>query len=173
MTQGKIGGESPDLVDGRVDLTAIDDYMTHSLERHAIDLGEWVAFTSNQRARERGHDTLRPVHNRVFVHLALTGSRVVDIAKAQGISKNAVGQVISELEELGYVERRPDPSDGRAKSVHYTDKGLQMLADAREIGEEIDADIIATIGARKYALLSQLLAEAVEVRNLLGRPQPA
>jgi hypothetical protein len=75
-------------------------------------------------------------------------------------------QLISGLEELGYVERRPDPSDGRAKSVHYTAKALQMLADAREIGEEIDADVIATIGTCKYALLSRLLAEAVEVRHL-------
>lgn len=52
-----------------------------------------------------------------------------------------MGQVISELEELGHVERRIDPSDRPAKAVHYASKGLQMSADAREIGEEIVATI--------------------------------
>jgi DNA-binding MarR family transcriptional regulator len=141
-------------------MPALEAFVSNSFERHAIDFGEWIAYTSNARARARGHEGLRPGHNRVFVHLALTGSRVVDIAKAAGVSKNAIGQIVSELEELGYVERRADPTDGRAKRIHYTAKGFRLLADARQIGDEINAELAAEMGQKKFAHLRQLLAEA-------------
>jgi hypothetical protein len=34
-----------------------------------------------------------------------------------------MGQLVDELEELCYVERRPDPVDRRAKRIHLTRKG--------------------------------------------------
>jgi len=142
-------------------MLTLEAFVSNSFERHAIDFGEWIANTSSERARARGHKGLRPAHNRVFVHLALTGSRVVDIAKAAGISKNAIGQIVSDLEALGYVERRADPTDGRAKRVHYTERGIRMLADAREIGAGIEVDLVALMGEDRFAELRQLLAEAM------------
>jgi DNA-binding MarR family transcriptional regulator len=84
----------------------------------------------------------------------------VDIARAEGVSKTAIGQLVTELEQLGFVERRADPADGRAKKVFYTRKGLEMLDEARSIAETINADLVAVLGQRKFDQLAKLLAEA-------------
>lgn len=138
----------------------IERFVTDSLQRHAIDFGEWMAATSIQRTRALGYESLRPVHNRVFIHLSLDGSRIVDIARAEGISSTAVGQLVTELEQLGFVERRSDPADGRAKKVFYTRKGLEMLDAARSIAKTIDSELAAVLGQRKFDQFAKLLAEA-------------
>lgn len=153
------------------DIATLQAFVLHSFERHAITLADWISRTSNARARLRGHHGLRPSHDRVFVHLSLSGSRVIDIARAEGVSKNAIGQTVSELERLGYVERRADHEDGRAKRIHYTEKGLRLLFDAREIGDEINADLAAAMGERKFAQLRRLLAEAVTAAQTLNGPE--
>jgi DNA-binding MarR family transcriptional regulator len=94
-----------------------------------------------------------------MVFLGWEGSRITDIAKAQDVTKNAVGQLVTELEDLGYVERVPDPDDGRAKIVRYTRKGRALIDDAARIAERLDAEIEAIVGTRRLAQLRSTLAD--------------
>jgi len=94
-----------------------------------------------------------------MVFLGWEGSRITDIAKAQDVSKSAVGQLVTELEDLGYVERVPDPADGRAKIVRYTRNGRALIADAARIAERLDAEIEAIVGTRRLAQLRSTLAD--------------
>src|SRR4051794_34120524 len=64
--------------------------------------------------REHGYDDIRPAHGCVFGHVEPDGSRLTDLAARAGFTKQTVGEVTSELEEMGYVERVPDPEDRRA-----------------------------------------------------------
>src|SRR5690606_17924621 len=114
---------------------------------------------SNDRAREMGHTGLRPALARLMVFIRWEGSRITDIARAQDVSKNAVGQLVSELEELGYVERVPDPADGRAKIVRYTDRGRALIADAATVAEQLNAEIEEVIGPIRLGELRTMLAE--------------
>ena len=114
---------------------------------------------SNSRAHALGHKELRPAHARLMVFLDWEGSRISDIAKAQDVTKNAVGQLVTQLEDLGYVERVPDPADGRAKIVRYTDQGRALLADAAAIAEQLDAEVEAIVGAKRLAALRSTLAD--------------
>ncbi|MCT7657207.1 MarR family winged helix-turn-helix transcriptional regulator [Mycobacterium deserti] len=144
---------------GRVDERRVREFQAASLQRHAIEFGEWMVRASNERARALGHRQLRPAHARLMVFLGWDGSRITDIARAQDVSKNAVSQLVTELEDLGYVERASDPADGRAKIVRYTREGRALIADAATIAERLDAEIEAIIGARKLADLRSTLAE--------------
>ena len=94
-----------------------------------------------------------------MVFLGWEGSRITDIAKAQDVTKNAVGQLVTELEDLGYVERVPDPADGRAKIVRYTRKGRALIADAATIAEQLNAEIEEVIGAKRLGQLRTTLAD--------------
>jgi DNA-binding MarR family transcriptional regulator len=142
-----------------VDERRIREFQADSLQRHAIEFGEWMVRASNGRARALGHKDLRPAHARLMVFLGWEGSRITDIARAQDVTKNAVGQLVTELEDLGYVERVPDPADGRAKVVRYTRKGRALIADAAAIAHRLDAEIEAIVGTRRLAELRSTLAD--------------
>ncbi|MGZ5393792.1 MAG: MarR family winged helix-turn-helix transcriptional regulator [Mycobacterium sp.] len=149
-----------------MDERRVREFQTDSLQRHAIEFGEWMVRASNARARALGHKELRPAHARLMVFLGWEGSRITDIAKAQDVSKNAVGQLVTELEDLGYVERVPDPGDGRAKIVRYTRKGRALIGDAGTIAGKLDAEVEAIVGARRLAELRSTLAEICRHLNI-------
>jgi DNA-binding MarR family transcriptional regulator len=137
----------------------VREFQADSLQRHAIEFGEWMVRASNSHAHALGHRDLRPAHARLLVFLGWEGSRITDIARAQDVSKNAVGQLVSELEDLGYVERVPDPADGRAKIVRYTDQGVALIGDAAGIADRLNAEIENVIGPRRLGELRSTLAE--------------
>jgi DNA-binding MarR family transcriptional regulator len=144
---------------GVQDERRIREFQSDSLQRHAIEFGEWMVHASNSHAHALGHRDLRPAHARLMVFLGWEGSRITDIARAQDVSKNAVGQLVSELEDLGYVERVPDPADGRAKIVRYTDQGVALIADAAAIAEQLNAEIANIIGTQRLGELRSMLAD--------------
>src|SRR5918997_2558089 len=74
------------------------------------------------------HPDVRRAHGPVFEMLDPGGSRVADLARRARMSRQAMGELVDDLERLGYVERRPDPRDGRAKLVMLTEKGEAAAA---------------------------------------------
>lgn len=71
---------------------------------------------------------VRRSHGVVFETVDPGGSRVVDMAHRARMTKQAMGQLVAAVEALGYVERRPDPDDARAKLVVLTDRGRRAAA---------------------------------------------
>jgi DNA-binding MarR family transcriptional regulator len=64
--------------------------------------------------------------------LATAGPRrLTELAASEQVSQPAITQIVTKLEQDGLVERRPDPSDGRAILVHVTAKG-SAIVDGRE-----------------------------------------
>jgi DNA-binding MarR family transcriptional regulator len=101
----------------------------------------------------RGFDGMTPALGTIGQHIADEGSRVTDLAARAQVSKPTVVYLVDELERLGYVERRPDPSDGRAKLVCLTERGLRAQREGREILAEIERDWKALVGAQEFAAL--------------------
>ena len=74
---------------------------------------------------------LRPSHTALFPYISGEGVRATALAGQPGISKQAIGQLLSELEELKMIERIADPKDGRAKLVRFieADESKHGMAD--------------------------------------------
>ncbi|MEM1034682.1 MAG: MarR family transcriptional regulator [Myxococcota bacterium] len=70
---------------------------------------------------------LRPAHTALFPYLRLEGIRQTELAARLGITKQAVGPLIADLETMGLVSRVPDPADRRAKLVVWTDAGREAM----------------------------------------------
>ena len=69
-------------------------------------------------------------HNDVFLYLGRNGpSRSVDLAQATGIRPQSMMKIIQELEQQGLLQRRPDPTDSRAKLVDFTAAGGKLIAE--------------------------------------------
>jgi DNA-binding MarR family transcriptional regulator len=98
--------------------------------------------------RVRGHET-EPAHFKVIVNLRTEGSRLTDLAARAGMTKQAMGKLVDELEELGYVHRIDDPADGRARLVCFSKLGFQLLRDSLSITEEIWREYEEILGASR------------------------
>lgn len=119
----------------------------------ALAINELVS----QRLVGRGFDDFRPAHGTIGMHIADRGSRVTELARRAQLSKPTVVYLVNDLERLGYVERVPDPSDGRAKLVRLTARGVRAQEEARAVVAEVEQDWSRLLGARDFALLRGLL----------------
>jgi DNA-binding MarR family transcriptional regulator len=111
------------------------------------------------RLREAGHPAIRPGHGCVFRFIHQGGSRLTDLAESAGLSKQAVGEVVDDLEKLGYVERAQDPQDGRAKVIRLTEQGADAHRTALGIFADIERDWGERYGAERVATMRELLEE--------------
>ena len=112
---------------------------------------------SNLAARQQ----VSAAHIHITRHLALSGSRLGDLAQSAGMSKQAMGDLVDQCEAWGLVVRAPDPLDARARQVQFTATGLAWLkafADAvtqaeREFSHEVGADVatVVKLGLEAYA----------------------
>jgi DNA-binding MarR family transcriptional regulator len=116
-----------------------------------------------ERLVEEGLGDIRPGHGCVFRFVEPHGSRLTELAERSGYTKQAVGEAVSDLEQLGYVARVPDPVDKRAKLITITEQGERALEAGRRIFDEIERDWTRRIGREKVAALREaaelLLAE--------------
>jgi len=78
---------------------------------------------SNLAAR----DQVGAAHIHITRHLAVGGSRLTDLAKSAGMSKQAMGDLVNQCEAWGLVRREADPHDKRARQVVFTESGLLWL----------------------------------------------
>ena len=107
---------------------------------------------------QMGVDTLRAAHTNLFPHIDMEGTRLTDLAKRVGISKQAVGQLVDELEDMGVVERVPDPEDGRAKLIRFVrEDGQPILVRGLAVLGELESQMEAHIGTRPMKQLHRAL----------------
>jgi DNA-binding MarR family transcriptional regulator len=93
------------------------------------------------RLESEGFDQVREGHGCVFGFIDIdNGSLLTEIAERSGLTKQAVGEAVSELEQLGYLERVPDPTDKRAKINRLTPRGLEACLTGRRIFAEIERE---------------------------------
>jgi DNA-binding MarR family transcriptional regulator len=116
----------------------------------------------HKRFAERGHPEIRTPHGNVFPYLDDDGTRVSVLAERAQITKQSMAELVAHLERHGYVERVPDPDDGRAKLVRATRKGNELYAIAREFVAEVEAGWTRRLGATKMRRLRELLEELNE-----------
>jgi DNA-binding MarR family transcriptional regulator len=116
----------------------------------------------HDRFAERGHPDVRPPHGNVFQFLDDGGTRVSVLAQRAQITKQSMAELVAHLERHGYVERVPDPADGRAKLVRATDRGREVYAIARDAMLEVQERLEARLGADRMATLRRLLEEVGE-----------
>jgi DNA-binding MarR family transcriptional regulator len=110
---------------------------------------------------EAGYGDLRPMHLLVIEGLFLSAVRATDLAETIGLTKQATGQIIDRMEALGYVERVPDPADGRAKLVQLTDRGQRAARALRSIADDTDARWREILGQNRYGQLRAALGSLI------------
>ncbi|MFB9991390.1 MarR family winged helix-turn-helix transcriptional regulator [Deinococcus oregonensis] len=115
-----------------------------------------------QKLQAQGHTALSLAHTNLLPHLDTGGTRIVTLAERAGMTKQAAGQLVAELEQHGYVERSPDPTDGRALRVQFTAAGWQYLLDAQTVKQAIETEYRTTLGETAWAGLNAALEKLLD-----------
>lgn len=128
-------------------------------------IGEFV-----RRVEAAGYTDLRPVHGHIFQALRPGGLTSTELASTLGMTKQAAGQIVTELERKGYLRRRPHPAGGRRRLVELTDEALKHLSLSGDLLHELEAQLAAQLGDPGLARLRAELARLV--RELAGDTLP-
>lgn len=110
-----------------------------------------------ERMRDRRNlPGLRRAHTALIPHIDLDGTRPTEIARRVGVSKQAVGELLNELEGMGLLERVPDPSDRRAVLVRFVGGADAILAGLAVLGE-LEQEIAGHVGVARVSELRRTL----------------
>lgn len=134
-----------------------------SLLQELFRLARLLDETAVARVATSGAPRLRTSHTALLPHLDLEGTRLVDLAARVGTSKQAVGQLVDDLEAMGVVERVADPEDGRARRVRFTRAGFQALLHGLGVLEQLERDLGAALGRADLGRLREGVEAALRV----------
>jgi len=90
----------------------------------------------------------------VMARLARDGpATTADLARAEGMKPQSMGTTIAALEEMGMVERKPHPTDGRQVNIVLTAKGAAVRKTAKDAKQTWLAQGIAQLDKREQEAL--------------------
>ncbi len=113
-----------------------------------------------QKCHQRGHTKIRRSHSSLFSNLGSDAVRLTELAERAGITQQAMGKLVKEMERLGYVRRHTDETDKRAKIIELTELGQQFFADNTEIISEVIAEYSVVLGDQEFRHLERVLHES-------------
>lgn len=125
------------------------------------------------RMAAAGHAEVRTVHGYVFQHLLGGPVRVSDLAGLLGMTPQGASKVVAEMERIGYLTRRADPEDQRARVVELTGHGRDAVEAGRTARAAVTAELRAVLGETAagdlVSSLDRLADHTGAMRELLAR----
>lgn len=146
--------------------------MTESSDRLAVGqllvrlLREFRADLAAPQA-EAGYGDVRDPHYQIFGNIRTGGIRLTELAGRAQLSLAAASELVNDLVDSGYLTRRADPADGRAKLIDLTPRGVGLMADAGDRVADIERRWARLVGESDYAQM------CATMQRLLDEIDPA
>lgn len=125
----------------------------------------------------RGHPDLKHSFGQVLTAIGPRGGRIQQMAASQGVSKQAISAVASELEKIGYIHRVVDTSDARQVVLLFTRRGRDLIADSVTSVDELQREFSEVIGREAMERLSEVMCSLYRALHLeeevFGNTAPA
>nr|WP_311319513.1 MarR family transcriptional regulator [Rhizobium sullae] len=112
--------------------------------------------------RSNGHSELTAAHINLTRNLDEDGTRLTELARRASLTKQSMSELVDQVEQTGLIEKRRDPSDGRAKLVCFTEKGLEWLEAFQESLEVAEKEMRDELGSAMVDLMIEVLGKYVE-----------
>lgn len=111
---------------------------------------------------EAGFGDIRPHHANVFTFVPPEGIQMSELTGKAGVRKQSMAQALEELEKLGYIERKPHPSDKRARLVFLTARGKKIRPLAMAAGQQVEEEWRHLLGAGDLEALRAALQRLLD-----------
>ncbi|HZT66494.1 MAG TPA: MarR family winged helix-turn-helix transcriptional regulator [Acidimicrobiales bacterium] len=124
---------------------------------------QWVRDEMYAGVAAAGYDDLNAAHVDLWRYPGLDGLRPSQLADHVGITKQSVNDLLGHLERHGYLERVPDPADGRARVIRLTPRGRRLQETIHGEARAAQLRIAAILGPRRFAQLHSSLELLTEM----------
>lgn len=124
----------------------------------------WTRFRQRmfESVRAAGYDDLQPVHVSLFRYPTIAGLRPGQLAEEAGLSKQAINDLLRQLEAMGYIALEPDPTDRRARRIVLTPRGSEVMECIRTAAAVIAEDWSRAVGEERFEAIRRTLLDYVE-----------
>lgn len=120
-------------------------------------LHQQFAGAVDEALAEAGFGDVRAAHASVFTFVPPEGMPVSELTLLARVRKQSMAQTVDELEKLGYVERRPSPTDKRSRLVFLTERGQKIRPLAMAAGNRIEGQWAGLIGGGELDAIKRAL----------------
>ena len=125
-----------------------------TLETAVTDLNQAIGLLVRRVRAAAASDELSMTESGVMSRLTKYGpATIADLARAEGVKPQSMGSTVAALEELGLVERKPHPTDGRQVNIELTEKGVAVRKNAVDAKRTWLAQAIAQLDKQEQATL--------------------
>lgn len=140
--------------------------MTRMTRSGKPDIGILLLLAEQEFVRElreqvaaQGYDDQGRSDGFVFRTLNDGPTTITGLAERLHITKQGASQIVDDMERRGYVERRPDPTDARARLLHLTERGKGALAAARKFHQTYERRLRKRLGDEAVDTLRDVLTD--------------
>ena len=116
-------------------------------------------------AKDAGYTDITLAQARIGQRIGPAGTRLTDLAEQAQVTKQTAGFLVDQLERAGYVERVPDPADGRARLILLSARGAGVAAVANAEVALVEREWEDHLGAAAYRDLRTALLKLREVTD--------
>jgi DNA-binding MarR family transcriptional regulator len=132
-------------------------------EPHVLNALGNLMTESRELVLAEGERGLRPSHHRVLGHVPPEGITVTDLAERVGMTKQGIGQFVTQLTESGHLTVSTDPEDRRIRVVRRTAKGNAAVRRLTGLLEDLEATWANRVGTHRYNEFRAILDELAEL----------
>jgi DNA-binding MarR family transcriptional regulator len=145
-----------------------DEHMT--IDPRELDTASLAFFAGDAanrlllaRIRAAGHPQVRIAHGYLIQHLVERSPTVGELAAALGVTQQAASKSTRELQDLGYLVRRPDLDDGRVTRLELSARGRDVVATARRIRSEFEDELRDAVDGAALVTAREVLASLLDI----------
>jgi DNA-binding MarR family transcriptional regulator len=111
---------------------------------------------------QAGYGDVRETHFQIFGNIRMGGVRLTELADRAQLSLAATSELVNDLVDLGYLTRRPDPADGRAKLIDLTKRGQALMTDAGDRVIDIEHRWSEIVGDKNFAHMTRTMQRLLD-----------
>lgn len=131
-----------------------------NIGRLLVDMARHFQILALEKLHQRGHPRVRTSHTAVIGNLGLDTLRLTELAQRAGITQQAMGKLIKELERIGYVRRTLDETDRRARQIQLTERGIELMEDLAVVFADVRLEYAAAMGSIELDSMERQLRAA-------------
>ena len=131
--------------------------MQHFLMMDLLSAFYWMDEALQTGLKQRGWGHVTRSQSLILANIAFGVRRASQLARNLGVTRQAISQMLAEMERKGLVRSMADPSDGRAQIVSFSEDSQRIRNDAMELLLQIEDELQARIGKKRVREMAAAL----------------